>query len=120
MATIEFTGYALTWWNSICRAGARPTTWAYMKDIMHHRFVPEYYTRSLYQRLQRLQQGSMTVDAYYKEMELLMIRAGVTEDEDATMARFLNGLSWDIQDRVDMSHYHDLQSLVHYALRAEQ
>jgi hypothetical protein len=35
----------------------------------------------------------MSVDAYYKEMELLMIRTGTTEDPEATMPRFFNGLN---------------------------
>ena len=26
-ASIEFTGYALIWWNQLCRAGSHPETW---------------------------------------------------------------------------------------------
>src|SRR5437868_15551908 len=74
VASIEFTGYALTWWNNLCRAGGRPHTWQYMKEIMHRRFVPEHFIRSLYTRLQQLVQGDSSVDAYHKEMELFMIR----------------------------------------------
>ena len=35
-------------------------------------------------------------------MELLMIRTGTTEDLEATMARFFNGLNIEVQDRVEM------------------
>jgi hypothetical protein len=38
-------------------------------------FVPTNYLRSIVDRLTQLKQGFLTVDAYYKEMELLMQRS---------------------------------------------
>ncbi|PNT71568.1 hypothetical protein BRADI_2g31573v3 [Brachypodium distachyon] len=64
--------------------------------------------------------GNSSVDEYYKEMEILMIRTGVNEIEEATMARFFNGLNEDIQERVEIVTYQDLQELVHQAARAER
>ncbi len=52
----------------------------------------------MYTRLQQLKQGDFSVDAYYKEMELLMSRTGVTENDETTMARFLNGLNDDVKN----------------------
>lgn len=92
-ASIEFTGYALIWWNQLCRAGGRPESWNQMKSIMKRRFVPEHFTRTLYTRLQQLRQGNSSVEEYYKEMEILLIRTGVEEQEEATMARFMYGLN---------------------------
>ena len=43
--------------------------------------------RSL-QELQLLKQGTKSVEEYYKEMEIAMIRANVTEDDEQTMAGF--------------------------------
>ena len=120
LATIEFTGYALVWWNQLCRVGARPDTWIQLKNILRRRFVPAHYTRTLYNRLQQLHQGNSSVDEYYKEMEMLMIRTGIEEHDEATMARFFNGLNGDVQDRVEMVHYYNIQDLVHQAERAEQ
>lgn len=34
-------------------------------------------------------QGSMSIDEYYKEIEIVMIRANVEEDHEATMTRSL-------------------------------
>ena len=113
-------GYALIWWNQICRSRHRPTTWRGMKEFMRRRFVPEHYKRDMYNKLQRLSQGNMSVDEYYKEMELLMIRTGTTEDPEATMARFFNGLNIEVQDRVEMVVYYNIQDLVHQVVRAEQ
>ena len=43
----------------------------------HHnpraRFVPNYYNRDLFQKLQLLKQGAKSVEEYYKEMEIAMI-----------------------------------------------
>jgi hypothetical protein len=59
--------------------------------------VPNYYYRELYPKLQGLNQDSKSVDEYFKEMEIAMIRTNVIEDREATMARFINGLNRDIR-----------------------
>jgi hypothetical protein len=64
------------------------------------------------QKLQRLIQGSKSVDEYYKEMEVAMIRANVEEDREATMARFLHGLNHEIADIVELQHYVELMDMV--------
>jgi hypothetical protein len=46
-----------------------------MKMLMRKRFVPSHYYRGLYQKLQNLRQGSKSVDDYYEEMEVAMIKA---------------------------------------------
>ena len=63
VAVVEFTDYALTWWDQLCtkaiRRGERQVrTWAELRRVMRRRFVPEYYHRDLYQRLQGLRQGN--------------------------------------------------------------
>ncbi|KAF2907731.1 hypothetical protein DAI22_12g120700 [Oryza sativa Japonica Group] len=62
----------------------------------------------------------LSVDAYYKEMELLMSHTGVTENDEATIARFLTGLNDDVKERVEISYYYDIQNMVHIAQRVEQ
>ena len=104
-ASIEFTGYALIWWNHLCRTGGRLESCNHMKSIMKRRFVPEHFTRTLYTCLQQLRQGNSSVEEYYKEMEILLIRTGVEEPEEATMARFMHGLKSEVRDRVDMVEY---------------
>jgi hypothetical protein len=74
LAAVEFTGYVLILWNQILHMRTRPTSWRGMKELMQHRFVPEHYKRDMYNKLQQLTQGTKSVDEYYKEMELLMIR----------------------------------------------
>ena len=91
-----------------------------MKDVMRARFMPTYYNRDLFKKLQQLKQGTKRVEEYYKEMEIAMIRANVTEDDEQTMARFLNGLNHPIKKITDFQPYSNLIELVHQATKAER
>ena len=87
MASLEFDGYALIWWEQLLRDreedGEPPiTTWEEMKHEMRIRFVPKHYRRDLFDKLQNLKQESFSVEEYYKEMEKAMIRANAYEDEE--------------------------------------
>ena len=75
MASLEFEDYALNWWEQVQdlrieQGLPQVCTWEEMKQVMRLHFVPQHYTRDLYQRLQTLKQGYKTVEEYYKEMEL--------------------------------------------------
>ena len=94
MASLEFQYYVLIWWEQVIERrearGEPPiTTWDQMKDVMRACFVPTYYNRDLFKQLPLLNQGTKSVEEYYKEMEIAMIRANVTEDEEQTAAPFL-------------------------------
>ncbi|GKV49075.1 hypothetical protein SLEP1_g55846 [Rubroshorea leprosula] len=121
LAAIEFSDYALVWWDQLvmnrCRNREHPIeTWEEMKAVMRKQFVPSHYYRELYKKLQGLRQGHRSVEEYYQEMEKVMIRANVEEDQEATMARFLQGLNPDIHDEVEMQHYVELEDMVHMAI----
>ncbi|XP_072147922.1 uncharacterized protein [Setaria viridis] len=123
LAAIEFKGYAITWWNQIRteyhRVGHDHITWEDMKREMRRHFVPAYYSRDLHLKLKRLVQGTRSVDEYFQELEMCLLRTGITEDEESTMARFLVGLNKPIANKVDMTNYTTLTELVHFAKRAE-
>ena len=59
------------------------------------------------------------MDDYYKEMEIALIRINVEEDREATMARFLNELNWDIANVVELQHYVEMEDMVHMAIKVE-
>ncbi|PKI62327.1 hypothetical protein CRG98_017328 [Punica granatum] len=90
-----------------------------MKRVMKKRFVPCYYYRELYNKLQSLRQGNRSVEEYCKEMEVAMIRANVKNDREATMARFLTGLNREIQNAVELQHYVELEDMVHMVIKIE-
>ena len=124
LAVIEFSDYAIVWWDQLVlnkRRNREPSveTWEEMKRVMRKRFVPTYYYRELYNKLQNLRQGNRGVEEYYKEMEVAMARANIEEDREATMARFLAGLNREIQILVELQHYVELEDMVHMAIKIE-
>src|SRR3954465_12765908 len=124
LASSEFDGYALRWWDSVLTeiqdTGGQPIrTLCDMKAIMKARFVPTNYLRSVYYKLQQLKQGTISVDAYYMEMELLLQRARVREEVEMTMQRFLHGLKFTIKSIVRHHAYYNMNDLLHLAREAE-
>lgn len=81
--------------------------------------MPSHFQRELQQRLQTLKQGSMSVDEYFKAMDMAMIQANCTEEEEATMARFLNGLNKEIADVVELQQYVTIDELVDLSVKIE-
>ena len=125
LVVIEFTDYALIWWdqNVISRrmSGERLVeSWKEMKVLMRRRFVPNRYYKDLYMKLKGLNQGSKSIDEYFKEMEIAMIQANVIEDKKAIMARFLNGLNKDIVNVVELQHCVEFEDIVHMATEVER
>jgi hypothetical protein len=78
------------------------------------------YRRDLRKKLQRLDQGDMSVQEYYQELQKGMLRCGVVEDPEDQMDRFYGGLRREIQDIVDYKEYHSIQRLFHLSMLAEK
>ncbi|KAK1683229.1 hypothetical protein QYE76_044077 [Lolium multiflorum] len=124
LASSEFDGYALRWWDRFVSAreedGEPPIiTWRAMKAAMNDRFVPTNYLRNIFDKLTLLRQGVKTVDEYYMEMEMLMQRGRVKESLEMTMTHFLNGLKYDIKGIVRHYSYTTMNELLHHAREAE-
>ena len=107
--------------TSRCRNGERLISrWEEMKTFMRMRFVPSHYHRDLHEKLQTLTQGSLSIEEYYKEMEIAMIRANVEEDHETTMARFIGGLKEEITNVVELHHYVEIEDLLHKSIQVER
>ena len=125
LAVVEFSDYAASWWKKLARDRLQEelppiATWAEMKRVMRKRFIPSYFQRDLQSRLQRLKQGSMSVDEYFKSMDMAMIQANCMEEEEATIARFLNGLNTEIANVVEIQQYVTLDELVDLSVKVEK
>jgi hypothetical protein len=125
LAVVEFTDYASIWWDQLVTSRRRNeerqiNTLNEMKIVMRKRFVPSHYYRDLCRKLQTLTQGYMSVEDYYKEMEIAMIKANVEEDREATMARFIAGLKKEIADVVELQYYVEMEDLLHKAIQVER
>lgn len=87
-ATSEFKNFAIIWWSRVCNDGLAPTTWDALKVAMRNRFIPPSFKRDLRKKLQRLNQGNRSVEEYYQELQISMLRCDIIEDEEAAMACF--------------------------------
>jgi len=72
LASLEFLDYAMQWWHQIVMdIGLNKRSLVVscydLKECMRARFVPPHYRKELLLKLQRLQQGPMSVDEYYVE-----------------------------------------------------
>jgi hypothetical protein len=87
---------------------------------MWARFVPSYYAHDLLHKLQQLRQGSKYVEEYYQELQMGMLRCGLEENEDGSMARFMGGLNREILDILAYKEYNYVNHLFHLACKAER
>ena len=83
-----------------------------MKRVLKRRFVPEHYRHELFMSLQTLRQGGKTVDEYVQEFETLVIRCGIIEPPEQTMARFVTGLKYEVSCIVELQRYGTLEEAI--------
>jgi len=124
LASLEFLDYAMQWWHKLVmdiglNNRSVVVSWEDLKECMCARFVPPHYRKVLLLKLQRLQQGTQSVDAYFKELETTLTKVDMHESEESKMARFLSRLRRDIQDMVELYEYTSLEKLVHLAIKVE-
>jgi hypothetical protein len=84
--------FALIWWNELATLGLQPHTCDGLKIALCQRFVPPSYQCDLCKKLQRLDQGGMSVQDYYTELQKGMIRAEVHEETEDKICHFYGGL----------------------------
>jgi hypothetical protein len=87
---------------------------------MKAKFIPRDYQITLFRRMQNLRQKLMTVKEYTEEFYRLNIRAGHRESDDEKVARYLNGLRYDIQDELSMLTIRTVEDAYQMALKAEE
>jgi len=88
LASLEFLNYVVQWWHkSVMDIGLNKRLvvvfWEDLKLCMRTRFVPPHYSKELLLKLQRLQQGSKSVDEYFKELETTLTKIDMHESEES-------------------------------------
>jgi hypothetical protein len=91
--------------------GLQPHTWDGLKIAIRQRLIPPSYQRDLRKKLQRLDQGDMSLQDYYAKLQKGMIRAGVHEESEDKICHFYGGLRTEIQDIVDYKEYNTVNCL---------
>jgi hypothetical protein len=87
----------------------------YVRDFSH---LPINVTYS--KKMQRLDQGVMSIHDYYAELQKGIIRAGVHEETEDKICHFYFGLHTKIQDIVDYKEYDIVNHLFQLAMLAEK
>jgi hypothetical protein len=87
---------------------------------MKAKFIPRDYQITLFRCMQNLRQKLMTVKEYTEEFYRFNIRASHWEGDDEKVARYLNGLRYDIQDELSMVTIRTVEEVYQMALKAEE
>jgi hypothetical protein len=87
---------------------------------MKAKFIPRDYQISLFRRMQNLRQKLMTMKEYTEEFYRLNIRAGHHERNDEKVARYMNGLRYEIQDEISMETIQTVEDAYQMALKVEE
>jgi len=114
----------MQWWHkTVMNIGLNKrlvvVSWEDLKLCMRARFVPPHYRKELLLKLQRLQQRTKSVDDYFKELETTLTKIDMHESEESKMARFVSGLTREIQYVVELYEYSSLEKLVHIAIKVK-
>ncbi|WVZ52027.1 LOW QUALITY PROTEIN: hypothetical protein U9M48_003122 [Paspalum notatum var. saurae] len=80
----------------------------------------QFARRDLKKKLQRFDQGNLSIHEYYNDLHVAMLRCDIDEEDDDTMTRFYSGLRKDIQNIVAYKDYNTTDQLFHSAVLAEQ
>jgi hypothetical protein len=118
-------GHATLWWDELqadrrCKGKQKIKSWDRMVAKMKAKFIPKDYQITLFRRMQNLRQKLMTVKEYTEEFYRINIRAGHRESDDEKVARYMNGLRYDIQDEMSMMTIRTVEDAYQMALKAEE
>jgi hypothetical protein len=124
-AVTKLKGHAALWWDELqadrrSKGKQKIKSWDRMIAKMKAKFIPRDYQITLFRRMQNLRQKMMMVKEYTEEFYRLNIRAGHRESDDEKVARYLNGLRYDIQDELSMATIRTVEDAYQMALKAEE
>jgi hypothetical protein len=124
-AVTKLKGHAALWWDELqadrrSKGKQKIKRWDRMIAKMKEKFIPRDYQITLFRRMQNLRQKLMTVKEYTEEFYKLNIRVGHRESDDEKVARYLNGLRYDIQDDLSMETIKTVEDAYQMALKAEE
>ncbi|KAI9194147.1 hypothetical protein LWI28_003501 [Acer negundo] len=103
------------------RLGQDPITlWSEMKIRLREKYLPTYYRSALLEQYLNIKQSSSSVNDYMSVFDDLLIRCNIKEEPDVTVARFLNGLKFEVKSVVSIDNPKTLEDAYSKALEAEK
>jgi hypothetical protein len=124
-AVTQLKGHATLWWDELqaerrSKGKQRIKSWDRMVAKLKTKFIPKDYQINLFRKLQNLRQKGMTVKEYTEEFYRLNIRTGQWERDEEKVARYINGLRYEIQDELSMMSVRTVEDAYQFALKAEE
>ena len=83
-------------------------------------FIPKDYQLNLIRQLQNLRQKAMTIKEYTEDFFKLSIRFGHTQGGLERVARYIDGLRYDIQDELSLLNLKTIEDAYQVASKLEQ
>ena len=96
------------------------TRWGLMVTKLRAKFIPIDYGLELFKRQKNLKQKDMCLKDYIKEFYKFTIRSGHRELSKEKVARYSNGLRFNIHDEVGMLSISSVEDSYQHSLRAEE
>ena len=118
-------GHVALWWDELqadrhFQGKHKIKSWDRMIAKMKAKFIPRDYQISLFRRMQNLRQKLMSVKEYTEEFYRMNIRAGHHERNDEKVARYMNGLRYEIQDEMSMLTIKTVEDAYQMDLKVEE
>jgi len=125
LVAYKLKGRAGVWWQrhqeQLGMRGQRIVRdWEPLKALLKSRFLPFDYEQTVFQELQNCYQGTRTMAIYTEEFLQLQSRYDLSETEDQQVVRYVNGLSYSIQDHLAMQSIWYADQAQNLALGAER
>ncbi|KAI9180646.1 hypothetical protein LWI28_006916 [Acer negundo] len=124
-AKLKLIGSAKKYWRNIQmqydRLSQDPITlWSEMKIRLREKYLPTYYRSALLDQYLNIKQYSSSVNDYISVFDDLLTRCNIKEEPDVTVARFLNGLKFEVKRVVSIHNPETLEDAYSKALEAEK
>lgn len=124
-ACTKLRGHAVLWWerlqkDRVAKKLDRIQRWDEMVARLKAKFLPTDYHQRIFRDCQNLRQKERTVSEYTDEFFKLTIRSERVEAKEETVARYINGLSYAIQDELVVQHVTSVDEAYQLALRVEE
>lgn len=125
VAKSRLRGSALTWWKFVQtereKEGKQPiSAWKGMVAKVKEAYMPNDYEIQLHKKRQSLRQKDQDVNTYTEEFQKLCLRSNVAEDESLKVARYLNGLKWNIQEEMALLSPKTVHQCYQLAIKIEE
>ncbi|KAK8926104.1 hypothetical protein KSP39_PZI018936 [Platanthera zijinensis] len=93
---------------------------AKMKERLKEKYLPASYRDQLFEQLQNLRQGTLTVAEYMARFDELIVMSDISEEPIATASRFKAGLRSDIQRELIPHRLETVDKIFQLSLEYEQ